>query len=356
MAAGSIAQHTGSFKTEGLRQALDCIPARVVRPKTMLAPDKPADEEQRLAALHALNLLDTPPEERFDRLTRLARRLFGVPIALVSLIDEKRQWFKSCMGLPVQETPRELAFCAYTILGDGVFVVPDLAADTRFADHPQVAGEPHLRFYAGCPLRTPDGYKIGTLCLLDTAPRTLSDDDHDLLRDLAGMAEQELVAAQLASTDELTGLSNRRGFRALATHSLRVCSRQKWPVVMLSIDLDGLEPVNDRFGHATGDALLRGTAQALLATFRESDVIGRIGGDEFAVLLANISDSQCDEALGRMHKNLAAQRKPLPAAAAIGCSIGRMRYDPARHESVDALLAEADAARPTRVRQSDPAG
>lgn len=126
----------------------------------MQKPAKPLDEATRLDTLRALNILDTLPEERFDRLTRLAKRLFGVPIALVSLVDEDRQWFKSCQGLHASETSRDISFCGHAILGDDIFLIPNAAADERFHDNPLVTDEPHIRFYAGCPLTVSKGASL----------------------------------------------------------------------------------------------------------------------------------------------------------------------------------------------------
>jgi PAS domain S-box-containing protein len=158
--------------------------------ETLLA----SNEAQRLAALHGLAILDTPPEERFDRITRTAARLFDVPIALISLVDADRQWFKSCVGLSVSETSRSVSFCAHTILGADVLLIPDTHDDPRFVDHPWVASAPHIRFYAGCPLLTPDGSRVGTLCVIDWRPRRFSEDQRQSLRDLAAWAERELLA------------------------------------------------------------------------------------------------------------------------------------------------------------------
>lgn len=161
----------------------------------MQPPALPEDEQQRLAALRRSGLLDSPGEERFDRLTRLARALFDVPIVLISLIDENRQWFKSRQGLEVCETSREISFCGHAILDEPVFVVGDASQDARFADNPLVTGAPHIRFYAGAPLHF-EGQRLGTLCLIDRRPRQLDAEQLARLRDLADTAERELHSAE----------------------------------------------------------------------------------------------------------------------------------------------------------------
>ena len=150
-------------------------------------------EEKRLAALRRLDILDTDPEPAFERVTRISQRLFEAPISLVSLVDRDRQWFKSRRGLSVSETPRDASFCAHAILGDGVMVVPDATQDPRFADNSLVVGDPDIRFYAGAPLRNPDGLPVGTLCVIDTKPRDWSPEDSAALADLATVVEHELV-------------------------------------------------------------------------------------------------------------------------------------------------------------------
>ncbi len=150
------------------------------------------DEPQRVAALQQLNLLDTEPEERFDRITRLASALFDAPISLVTLVDAEHQWFKSCVGTCEQKSNRDVSFCAHAILNKDPLVVPDALLDDRFADNPVVTGPPHVRFYAGCPLYLPNGYCMGTLCVIDVRARQLSARQLQLLRDLAAVVEREL--------------------------------------------------------------------------------------------------------------------------------------------------------------------
>ena len=224
----------------------------------MISPMIPEDEKQRLEKLRALKILDSAPEERFDRLTRMAKRMFGVDISVLSLIDDGRQWFKSKASeneLP-DETPREISFCGHAILGDDVFVIEDALEDHRFKDNPLVTANPNIRFYAGYPLKINNGSALGTLCIIDDEPREFDPEDLQLLRDLGVMAEQEIAALQLATLDDLTLISNRRGFTALAKHSLNVCRRKGLSASILLFDLNKFKPINDQFGHAEGDRAL----------------------------------------------------------------------------------------------------
>ena len=309
----------------------------------MKPPDIPPDEDARLAELRSLNVLDTIAEERFDRLTRMARRLFGVDVALVSLVDENRQWFKSCAGMELSETPRDISFCGHTILGDGAFVIPDALQDERFCDNPMVAGPPHVRFYAGCPLRGPGGRKLGTLCIIDSKPRAFSDEDVEMLVDLALMVEREFSAIEWATVDELTGLSNRRGFMMLAQHSLQLCTRQNIPAALVFIDLDHLKQVNDQLGHAEGDWVLVTFAQHLMKAFRSSDVVARLGGDEFLVLLTNHSKAAAESAMARLQQALDATNEAEARGYDISFSYGLVGFDPKRHPTIGALISEGDS-------------
>lgn len=158
----------------------------------MLSAPAPDNEAERLAALYALLILDTPREERFDRIVAFATSEFDVPIALISLIDGERQWFKSNVGMPMCETGRDVSFCGHAILRDDIMVIPDAADDARFADNPMVTGSPHIRFYAGAPLLTPQGHALGTLCIIDTKPRQLDEIELAILSTLRGLVMQEL--------------------------------------------------------------------------------------------------------------------------------------------------------------------
>ena len=154
-------------------------------------------EAERIDELRRLQILDTSPELRFDRLTRIAQRALDMPIAVVSLVDVNRQWFKSTCGIDATETPRDVAFCAHAILGqEDLFVIPDAHRDPRFRDNPLVTGPPHVCFYAGAVLRGPNLLPMGTLCVIDHVPRQLSGDEREILVDLAGAAADELFRSQ----------------------------------------------------------------------------------------------------------------------------------------------------------------
>jgi GAF domain-containing protein len=158
----------------------------------MKAPELPHDEALRIATLRELTVLDTEPEERLELLTAYASSRFGVPIALVSLVDTDRQWFKARCGLDATQTSRDISFCGHAVLQDGIFEIRDARADLRFADNPLVTGEPHIRFYAGCPLTAANGQRVGTLCLIDRKPRVLDEADREHLRHLALVVMEEL--------------------------------------------------------------------------------------------------------------------------------------------------------------------
>lgn len=309
----------------------------------MKIPCIPPDEDARLKTLRSLNVLDTPAEERYDRLTRLAKRMFNVPIALVSLVDTNRQWFKSCVGLTVSETSRDISFCGHAILGNEIFIINDTKKDERFSDNPLVLNDPFIRFYAGCPLRHDDGNKLGTLCIIDTQPRTLNEEDYEALKDLAELAEHELIAVQLATLDDLTNISNRRGFISLAKKSLGICSRQSVPTSLAFFDLNEFKSINDTFGHDEGDKVLAAFADLMRNTFRESDVIARLGGDEFVVLLTNTSIELAKETIARFRQSVERYNKEANREYNISFSDGVVTIDYAKDYSIGTLLSQADS-------------
>jgi sigma-B regulation protein RsbU (phosphoserine phosphatase) len=176
----------------------------------MIAAPIPQDDAERLEALRGLGLLDTPAEERFDRLTRLLTVVLHVPMAYISLVDAERQWFKSSCGLNASETPRAISFCGHAILADDPLIVADAANDVRFRDNPLVTGEPFIRFYAGHPLSAPNGHKVGTLCVADRQARSLHEGEIDTLREMAKIVERELSLVEVAHLQRNLLTSQRR--------------------------------------------------------------------------------------------------------------------------------------------------
>ena len=310
----------------------------------MIAPDLPKNENDRIEQLRSLGILDTAAEDRFDRVSRIAKRLFNVPIALISLIDTNRQWFKSCLGLSVLETSRDVSFCGHAILGNDLFLIEDAQKDERFFDNPLVTGDPFIRFYAGQPLKISAGLNLGTLCLIDTRPRILSPEDKIMLKDLAAMIESELNALHLAAIDSLTQLANRRGLFSIGDQVLRISARLKLLPMLVYFDLDGFKQINDTYGHDQGDLALMDFASLLSTNFRESDVIARIGGDEFAILFANANPDESDLIEHRLRESVDAFNRTYQRVYKIEFSIGIVFHHADHHGSVESMLKQADAA------------
>ncbi|RDU96274.1 GGDEF domain-containing protein [Trinickia dinghuensis] len=310
----------------------------------MQKPAHPSNEAARIALLRSLDILDTPPEERFDRLTRLAKRLFDVPISSVSLVDSDRQWFKSCIGLSVTETPRDISFCGHTILDDDLFVIEDAQADPRFSDNPLVTGSLGVRFYAGCPLTLHQDIKVGAFCIVDTKPRTFDAEERGLLRDLGRIAERELEVLQLAATDDLTGLSNRRGFEALGHHLLQLCKRARSRASMLFFDLNGFKQINDDHGHTEGDLALVGFADVLRESMRETDVLARLGGDEFVALVVGAEQGAEAQIIERVRTGVERYNRAQQRGYELNFSVGVAPVDETKQPSIAELIAIADHA------------
>jgi diguanylate cyclase (GGDEF)-like protein len=314
-------------------------------------PPKHPEEPRRIAALHALNILDTEPEERFDRITRLAQRLFGTQMATVSLIDTDRQWFKSRQGMDDPENSRETSFCAHAILTPETTVVPDATLDERFADNPLVMDDPSIRFYAGHPVSAPGGEPLGTLCVIDDKPWEEADFDVEALRELAAMVEAEIASLTLAIGDELTGLANRRGFEMLGERLLAAARSLELPLAVVYGDLDNLKPINDRLGHEAGDKALAEVGRLLEETLRGSDLIARLGGDEFCALLVDVAPEGVESALARVEAALAERNAESDEELDLSLSLGYETAAPGDERSLWDLAAAADAAMLEAKRQ-----
>lgn len=328
----------------------------------MLTPAKPENEAARLAALHALDILDTPSEERFDRITRLAARLFGTPIAMVSLVDSERQWFKSSVGVGVPETAREVSFCGHGILGNDAFVVPDASKDERFADNPLVTGDPHIRFYSGYPLHGTGGEVLGMLCVIDRVPREFDSTDVVALSDLAALVESELGRQQLsaaeqelrrelseaemrASVDSLTRLWNRGHVLKFLELEYERARREGGSLQAGMLDIDHFKKVNDTYGHLAGDAVLREMAARFRQAVRPYDTLGRYGGEEFVLVMSNCSQEAARGVAERIRQLVEATPIDTPAGfLPVTISIGLSSTLVKDGAGTTALLDSADQA------------
>ena len=308
-------------------------------------------EQARLAALHRYNILDTLPEPHFDRLVELAVHVFGLPMALLTFVGKDRQWFKANQGVPFSETLRCESFCAVAIEQEGVMVIPDVDRHEHFRTYPVVLGEPYVRSYAGAPLVTPEGQKIGTFCILGTEPRAFTEKEQHMLVSFAEIAMDELRLRQalqdlseMAMNDTLTGLPNRVQFRHQLIDACRRADVSGEKVVVGLLDLDRFKLINDSFGHATGDLLIIEVARRLKEATATSDVVARMSGDEFILLFTDVR-SVADIALvtKRLQDSFGVPFVIAGQELFVHWSLGLSVYpDDARE--LDALLSHADAA------------
>lgn len=327
----------------------------------MKPPEIPSNEAERQKSLESLNILETAIEERFERVTRLASRLIGTPIAAISLIDGNRQWFKSVQGFDATETSREISFCGHTILGDGPFVIEDATKDQRFTDNPIVTGPMALRFYAGIPVRSPEGFKIGSLCVIDREPRTLTPSQMEDLKDLAAMVEVEIKSKQLAVAqlrmneeleqakkavlvDPLTRLWNRAGADEFLKrqHQVAVQNGEKFCIGM--VDIDFFKKINDTYGHAAGDEVLREVARRILRSMRNKDFACRMGGEEFLIVIADPMATEALRVAGEVREKVRSTPVQVDGhEVKVTISMGLAYFDPASMVPCDEVIRLADA-------------
>lgn len=327
----------------------------------MKTPAIPSDEAERQRALESLNVLETAIEERFERVTRLASRLIGVPIAAITLVDGGRQWFKSIQGLDATETSRDISFCGHTILGDDPLVVEDATKDDRFADNPLVIGDPGIRFYAGYPVHSPEGHRIGALCVIDRQPRELTASQLEDLKDLAAMVDVEIKSSQLAVAqvrmneelaqakkavlvDPLTRLWNRAGGEEFLSrqHQVAVQKGEKFCIAMA--DIDHFKKINDTHGHQTGDEVLREVARRILRSIRTQDFACRMGGEEFLLVVADPLAIEAIKIAQGVRESV--RGRPIEVAGVsvpVTLSIGLAYFDPAATVTCEEVIRLADA-------------
>jgi diguanylate cyclase (GGDEF)-like protein len=322
--------------------------------ETMPAAPRSPHETRRLAAVHKVRLLGTPAEERFDRITRLARRMFDVPMACIDIVGEKLAWLKSVQGFDGIEGMRKDSYCHYTVLDSEVSVIRDAREDARVSDS---AFAQDWVFYAGVPLLF-DGERVGVLCVGDTRPRDFGAEEMDSLVDLAAMANHELQVAALSESqialamsneelelkariDVLTHLWNRRAILELLDAEL--AQPEPSSIAVLMIDVDYFKAINDTRGHAAGDQVLRIVAERLRAGARAMDAVGRYGGEEFLMLLSGVDEAEAVQIGERVREQVAStaiqfDQHGIPVTCSIGIALGAGSYD------ADTLLRQADDA------------
>lgn len=294
----------------------------------------PENEAERLATLRSLSILDTPRDDRFDRFTRLAARIFDMPIALISLVDENRQWFKSVEGFEGSETPREVSFCAHAIHDDGVFEIRNSRRDSRFRDNPLVVEQPHIRYYAGAPLITPDGNRMGTLCIIDRVPRRLRDDDKRMLKDLADMVVDEMISY----VDPKTDLANRHALLVTGSRLYDHASSTSGMSLLLFDIGETSRPAGDAGSRRAPENIF---ADLLRTYFGSAESIAHIGSKRFCVLLRTNPYFDEEKATNLV---CVAVRTALReyGGGTLWALVGRVLFDADRHASFDDMLHEAD--------------
>ena len=316
----------------------------------------PADEGRRLAAVKELRLVGTPAEERFDRITRLARRLLDVPVALIDLVGDARVWFKSAAGLDATDGPRDASYCQYTILGGGICYIEDSLKDDRLEGNPN---RQKIRFYAGMPLKF-EGHNVGTLCAFDFMPRHFGYEDLASLSDLAKLAEREISILKLSEAqialaeanealehkslvDPLTRLWNRGAIFEVAARELERARTCREPLGLAMLDLDHFKAINDTHGHPGGDEVLRITADRLRVALRPGDAAGRYGGEEFLLVLPGCDEAGMAEVAERIRASVGLAVDFRGAAIPVTASVGTTVSAEGAH-LVELLVRAADEA------------
>ena len=312
----------------------------------------PNNETQRVAAVRSYHILDTAPSLEFEALTRIASHTFDMPIAVVAMMDKERLWFKSKLGLEVEQLDRKVAFCAHTIMSPKEpLIVHDLLEDDRFMANPLVANAPHLRFYAGVPLVDEHDLVLGTIAVIDSKPRTFTALQKETLCDFAVLVMTALQShrnavelKELAMTDYLTGIPNRAKFDSVNAAEMARAISTGTHYSLICMDLNGFKQVNDQFGHPAGDEVLYEVAHRLTQQTHEGDLLARLGGDEFAIVARCCNEEEAKAIAKRIDDVI---RLPISLSNGVhvnvGISIGTATSSPACTDA-NTLLALADKA------------
>lgn len=316
----------------------------------------------KIANIHSEDLFYTPIEERFERITRVARRALHVPVAAITLINEEKQWFKSAAGWAISELPRGHSICRLTVDENRLLTIEDAREDPRVADSPIVASSPHFRAYAGHPLSDEHGTVCGTFCAFDVKSRPFTAADRQTITDLAMMTQRELLSDRLSDAhaaltsklsvarrealmDPLTHLWNRRGASVLLKAAFDSADERGTPLTLALLDVDNFKRINDRHGHQSGDEVLRRIASRLLSAVRGNDSICRLGGDEFLVLMTDTEGPIAARVAERLRHVVT--DTPVPTrdgAMPVSVSVGFTVRQPRDPNGVEALLERADQA------------
>ncbi len=322
--------------------------------------DLKTDEPGRLRALERLNVLDTGPEQPFENIVSLVQDILHVPICAVSLVDRTRQWFKARRGLATPETARNIAFCNEAIKKDAPLIIPETQDSQQFRGNPLVTGEPYIRSYLGVPLKTPEGYIVGTLCAIDTRPREFINSELSVLERFAKVVVDELELRQIASTDSLTGAMMRGAWFEATKAEVSRASRYSRPLSILIMDIDHFKRINDQFGHPLGDDVIKSVAEVVAQNLRKSDIFGRYGGEEFVLALPETTIDQAYALAERLREAVKQSRLAAPADLQWTVSIGVAELAPEEGdlqpalERADLALYEAKTAGRDQVKLSGP--
>ena len=256
------------------------------------------NEAARLEALYQYSIVGTESDDKFDDLIRLASQICRTPIAVISFVDKDCVWFKSRLGLKMEEIPREVAFCTDTILRKAFFTVNNAQEDPRFKTSPLVSSNPYVRFYAGAPLITPSGHALGTVCVMDSVPRTLTQEQQDslgiLARQVVLLLEERRGRPNVALShhDSVTNLPNQELFKDRLQQALALSRRNEQMLGVMLVSLDRFKTIHDTLGYVTADQLLREVAERVTECVRDSDTVARFGSDEFALLLTELNRAE----------------------------------------------------------------